>query len=213
MPQPLNSLAKWTSVSTMALFVLCLLWESIGAPLKPLTQGFPWLALKGALLLPLIPRLYRGERRAFQIMSLLILLYSTEGWVRAFSDINPSSRAFAWVEIVLSLIIFVQANAYARKTRPPAQPVSAKPRAPRPNGQAQLVMYLYASLLCLFGMSFLYPMDGSESAQFHQAVWLIRGAFILLNGLLLARWWHRGHARAQAAKQIRSSTEQIKHHE
>ena len=31
-------------------------------------------------LLPLIPRLFRGERRAFQILSLLILLYSTEGW-------------------------------------------------------------------------------------------------------------------------------------
>lgn len=217
---PLQPLAKWTAVSVALLCMLCVLWESIGAPVKPLSEGFPWLTLKAAPLIPLIPRLFRGERRAFQILSLLILLYSTEGWVRAFSDLDPTSRTFAWLEIALSLVIFVQANRYARKTRSQinanaadAQP--AKARAPRPSGQSQLLMYVYATLLCLVGMSFLYTTDGSESARFHQIVALIRGAFVLLNMALLARWFYAGRARAQAAKQHFSSaqSDHESHHE
>lgn len=198
---PLTSLAKWTALSVSALFLLCVLWEAVAAPVKPLLEGFPWLTLKALPLLPLIPRLFRGERRAFQILSLLILLYSTEGWVRAFSDLNSISRGFAWAEIVLSLIIFVQANAYARKTRAPAPSTALKTRAPRPSGWAQLKMYLYAILLCLFGMSFVYTPDGTESAQFHQVVWLIRAGFFAFNAWLLFQLIRQGRARAHAATQ------------
>ena len=202
---PLQALAKWTAVSVALLCVLCVLWESIGVPVKPLSEGFPWLTLKAVPLLPLIPRLFRGERRAFQILSLLILLYSTEGWVRAFSDISPTSRLFAWVEIALSLVIFVQAVRYARKTRPTAPPANlantpAKERAPRPSGKSQLMMYVYATLLCLTGMSFMYAPDGSESARFYQVVWLIRAAFVALNLWLLFKLIRQGRARAKRAQ-------------
>ena len=63
---PLQALAKWTAASVALLCVLCVLWESVGAPVKPLSEGFPWLTLKAVPLLPLIPRLFRGERRAFK---------------------------------------------------------------------------------------------------------------------------------------------------
>ena len=132
------------------------------------------------------------------------MLYSTEGWVRAFSDISPTSRIFAWVEIALSLVIFVQAVRYARQTRPtaPAHNLSntTKERKPRPSGKSQLMMYLYATLLCLSGMSFMYTPDGSESARFYQVVWLIRAAFVALNLWLLFNLIRQGHARAKHAQ-------------
>ena len=200
---PLSSSAQSTAVSVSLLAIVCLLWESIGAPVKPLAEGFPWLTLKVLPLLPLIPRLFRGERRAFQILSLLILLYSTEGWVRAFSDINPTSRLFAWAEIALSLVIFIQTIRYARKTRPAADlahPTVSKERKPRPSGKSQLMMYLYATLLCLTGMSFMYTPDGSESARYYQIVWLIRAAFIALNLWLLFNLIRQGRAREKLAQ-------------
>lgn len=201
---PLHSSARATALSVSLLALVCILWESLGAPVKPLSEGFPWLTLKAIPLLPLVPRLFRGERRAFQILSLLILLYSTEGWVRAFSDISPTSRIFAWVEIALSLVIFVQAVRYARQTRPttPAHNLSntTKERKPRPSGKSQLLMYLYATLLCLSGMSFMYTPDGSESARFYQVVWLIRAAFVALNLWLLFNLIRQGRARAKHAQ-------------
>ncbi len=200
---PLSSSAQSTAVSVSLLAIVCLLWESIGAPVKPLAEGFPWLTLKVLPLLPLIPRLFRGERRAFQILSLLILLYSTEGWVRAFSDINPTSRLFAWAEIILSLVIFIQTIRYARQTRPAADHAHtevSKERKPRPSGKSQLMMYLYATLLCLTGMSFMYTPDGSESARFYQVVWLIRAAFIALNLWLLFNLIRQGRAREELAQ-------------
>ncbi len=202
-------LAKWTAISVSLLCLLCVLWESIGAPVKPLSEGFPWLTLKALPLLPLIPRLFRGERRAFQILSLLILLYSTEGWVRAFSDLDPISRAFAWAEILLSLVVFIQANRYARKTRPANHPANttAKKRAPRPSGKSQLLMYLYATLLCLSGMSFMYAPDGSESVRFYQVVWLIRAAFVMLNLWLLFKLIRQGRAREQLVREQGAQTE------
>ena len=200
---PLSSSAQSTAVSVSLLAIVCLLWESIGAPVKPLAEGFPWLTLKVLPLLPLIPRLFRGERRAFQILSLLILLYSTEGWVRAFSDINPTSRLFAWAEIILSLVIFIQTIRYARQTRSAADlahPTVSKKRKPRPSGKSQLMMYLYATLLCLTGMSFMYTPDGSESARYYQIVWLIRAAFIALNLWLLFNLIRQGRAREELAQ-------------
>lgn len=202
---PLHSSARATALSVSLLALVCILWESLGAPVKPLSEGFPWLTLKAIPLLPLVPRLFRGERRAFQILSLLILLYSTEGWVRAFSDISPTSRIFAWVEIALSLVIFVQAVRYARQTRPTAPDnnlsnTSTKERKPRPSGKSQLMMYLYATLLCLSGMSFMYTPDGSESARFYQVVWLIRAAFVALNLWLLFNLIRQGRARAKRAQ-------------
>ncbi len=194
-----TTLASRTAWCVMALVVWCVLWETLIAPTRPLSQGFPWLALKGLILLPLLTRLWRGERRAFQVLTLLILLYVTEACVRAYSDPSGLSRAAAWVELLLSGVIFVLANLYARRTRVTPTDAQLRTRKPRPKGMAQLMMYLYASLLVFTGMSYVYTPDGTESARFHQVVWLIRIGFVLFNLYLITRLIVQGRARAQAA--------------
>ena len=62
------------------------------------------------------------------------------------------------------------------------------------------MMYLYATLLCLTGMSFMYTPDGSESARYYQIVWLIRAAFIALNLWLLFNLIRQGRAREKLAQ-------------
>ena len=198
-----SKLAKICTLTVIALILVCAAWETIGAPIRPLSEGFSWLALKGVLLLPLVPRLWRVERRAFQILTLLILLYFTEGCVRAFSDISFASRAYAWGEIMLSLIIFVWANKVARTLRTvPANAVTRESK-PRPKGWTQLGMYVYATLLVLVGMSFVYTPDGTESTSFHQIVWFIRVGFVVFNLVLVTRLIQNGRAKA-AQNQISS---------
>jgi uncharacterized membrane protein len=105
------------SVSLIALIFLCLLWESVLAPLKP---GGTLLMLKAApLLLPLFGVL-KGRRYTYQWASMFILLYFTEGAVRAWSDTGVSSN-LAIFEVVLSLIFFFCAIFYAKLTRQPSQ--------------------------------------------------------------------------------------------
>ena len=99
-------------VSLIALIALGLAWEIFLAPLRP---GGSWLMLKVLpLLLPLFGVL-RGKRYTFQWACMLILLYFTEGVVRAWSDQSPSSTLAA-VETALSCIFFLAAVCYAKLT-------------------------------------------------------------------------------------------------
>lgn len=98
------------STSLISLIALCLAWEIILAPLRP---GGSWLMLKVLpLLLPLRGVLH-GRRYTFQWASMLILLYFTEGVVRAWSD-RPPSSTLAVIEIALSVIFFFAAIYYTR---------------------------------------------------------------------------------------------------
>ncbi|MFM9835358.1 MAG: DUF2069 domain-containing protein [Methylophilaceae bacterium] len=100
-------------ISLVALIFLCLLWETLLAPLKP---GGSLLILKALpLLLPLFGIL-RGKLYTYQWASMLILLYFTEGTVRAWSDHGISAK-LATIEICLSIIFFICAIFYARLTR------------------------------------------------------------------------------------------------
>lgn len=104
------------SASLIALILLCLAWEGWLAPLRP---GGTLLILKAApLLLPLFGIL-RGKRYTYQWSSMFILLWFTEGTVRAYSDMGLSA-ALAGIEITLTIAFFVSAIYYAR--------LSAKPR-------------------------------------------------------------------------------------
>lgn len=104
-------------VALIALVALCIAWEGLVAPLRP---GGSWLILKTLpLLLPLFGVL-RGKRYTYQWASMLILLYFTEGVVRAWSD-RPPSATLAAVEVVLAGIFFVAAITYARFTAPSKQ--------------------------------------------------------------------------------------------
>jgi len=99
-------------ISLIALIALCLAWEIFLAPLRP---GGSWLMLKVLpLLLPLFGVL-RGKRYTFQWASMLILLYFTEGVVRAWSD-RPPSSSLAGIEVGLSCAFYFAAIAYAKLT-------------------------------------------------------------------------------------------------
>ncbi len=102
------------SASLIALILLSLAWEAILAPLKP---GGSMLMLKAVpLLLPLFGIL-RGKRYTYQWACMFILLYFTEGVVRAWADTGLSAK-LAGLEIALSFVFFTCAIFYARQTRP-----------------------------------------------------------------------------------------------
>lgn len=109
----IKKLQLGASVSLIALILLTLAWETMLAPLKP---GGSLLMLKAVpLLLPLFGIL-RGKRYTYQWSSMFILLYFTEGVVRAWSDAGISAQ-LALIEIVLSVVFFTCAIFYARLTR------------------------------------------------------------------------------------------------
>jgi uncharacterized membrane protein len=105
------------SASLIALILLCLVWEAVLAPLKP---GGSLLILKALpLLIPLFGIL-KGERYTYQWASMFILLYFTEGVVRAWADKGLSAK-LAMMEVALTLLFFVCAIYYAKLTRKPPQ--------------------------------------------------------------------------------------------
>lgn len=109
----LSLLRIGAGISLVALIFLCLAWESILAPLKP--QGSLLILKALPLLLPLFGIL-KGRRYTYQWASMLILLYFTEGVVRAWSDTGISSQ-LALLEVALSLLFFLCAIFYAKLSR------------------------------------------------------------------------------------------------
>ncbi|MNT11977.1 hypothetical protein D3C72_1468840 [compost metagenome] len=96
--------------SLIALMLLCIAWEWFLAPLRP---GGSWLIIKFLpLLLPLRGVLTRN-RYTMQWSSMLILLFFTEGIVRATSD-RGFSATLAWVEVALTLVFFTSTILYLR---------------------------------------------------------------------------------------------------
>lgn len=109
-----RTLTLIASASFIALILLSLTWELWLAPLRP---GGSWLVLKTVpLLLPLMGIL-KGRRYTYQWASMFILIYFTEGVMRAWSDPQPSST-LALIEILLSVVFFLAAIGYAKKTAP-----------------------------------------------------------------------------------------------
>ena len=105
------------SFSLILLIFLCLAWEGMLAPIKP---GGSNLILKAVpLLLPLFGVL-KGRRYTYQWSCMFILIYFTEGAVRAWSDEGLSAQLAA-IEIVLSVTYFFCAIFYAKLTRATAQ--------------------------------------------------------------------------------------------
>jgi uncharacterized membrane protein len=90
------------SGSLVALIFLCVAWELVLAPLRP---GGSWMVLKVLpLLLPLRSVLKR-DIYTMQWSSMLILLYFTEGIVRATSD-KGFSAVLGAVEVGLACLFF-----------------------------------------------------------------------------------------------------------
>jgi uncharacterized membrane protein len=93
--------------------VLGLLWEIWLAPLRP---GGTLLALKVIPLALAIPALMKGSRYAFQWWSMLLMIYLTEGLVRATSDKGLSAQ-LAWIEVALSTVAFICILLYTRRPK------------------------------------------------------------------------------------------------
>lgn len=96
----------------IALILVCLAWESRIAPLRP---GGSLLILKVLPLLLPLPGILHGRRYTYQWSSMFILLYFTEGVVRAWADRGVSAQ-LATFEMLLSLGFFICAIFYARLT-------------------------------------------------------------------------------------------------
>jgi uncharacterized membrane protein len=111
----INSLRIGASISLIALILLCLTWETILAPLKP---GGSMLMLKAVFLLLPLWGILHGKRYTYQWACMFILLYFTEGAVRAWSDTGLSAR-LALLEVLFSVIFFVCTIYYAKLTRKP----------------------------------------------------------------------------------------------
>ena len=113
----IKQLQLGASISLIALILLCVAWESILAPLKP--SGSNLILKTLPLLLPLFGVL-KGHRYTYQWSSMFILIYFTEGVVRAWGD-HGFSAQLAVLETVLSVIYFICAIFYAKLTRASAQ--------------------------------------------------------------------------------------------
>ncbi|MCO5398578.1 DUF2069 domain-containing protein [Ralstonia soli] len=96
--------------SLVALIVLCAAWELWLAPVRP---GGSWLAIKALLLAWPLPGVLHRNRYTMQWASMFILLFFTEGIVRATSDAGLS-RSLAWCEVVLSVVFFSATILYLR---------------------------------------------------------------------------------------------------
>lgn len=102
------------SISLVALILLGLAWELWLAPLRP---GGSWLVLKIVPLLAALFGILRGKRYTHQWMSLLSLVYFTEGIVRATSDSGLSAHLAA-VATMLTTTLFFGCMFYSKLTAP-----------------------------------------------------------------------------------------------
>lgn len=110
----IRTLSLIASASLIALIFLCLAWELWLAPLRP---GGSWLVLKAVVLLLPLMGILKGSRYTYQWSSMFILIYFTEGVMRAWSDGGLSAR-LALVEVGLTVVFFFAAIGYAKKTAP-----------------------------------------------------------------------------------------------
>ena len=95
-----------SSFALLGLIVLSVVWEGWLAPLRP---GGSWMILKAVPLL-------RGKRYTSQWVSMLSLLYFTEGVLRAT---DPGLMGvFAIIEATLATALFVSTTFHARYTAP-----------------------------------------------------------------------------------------------
>ncbi len=112
-PMKIRSLYLTACISLISLIFLCLAWELRLAPIQP---GGSWLVLKCVPLLAPLFGILHGRRYTYQWASMFILLYLTEGVVRASSE-TGLSQWLAAGETVLALVFFGATVAYARLTR------------------------------------------------------------------------------------------------
>jgi len=108
-------------VSLVFLIIWLVAWEVVVAPLRP---GAWLLALKALPLLIPLHGVVKRDIYTLQWSSMVILLYFTEGAVRAWSDASEVSRLMAWGEILLVLVYFACALLYLRPYKKAAKRIA-----------------------------------------------------------------------------------------
>ncbi len=103
-------LSLGASISLLALIALCVAWELWLAPVRP---GGSWLVLKALPLLIPLPGILKQRNYTMQWSAMFILLYLTEGLVRATSD-KGFSVVLAWLEVTLCVAFFFCTLFYLR---------------------------------------------------------------------------------------------------
>jgi len=125
-PTPATARYRRLAVACVgALAVLALAWELWLSPLRP---GGSLLALKALPLVLAVPALWRGNLRAYQWWSMLILLYLCEGTVRAMSDPGTVGRVLGGIETLLAVIAYGAILGHVRAARQPTGPAAAAAR-------------------------------------------------------------------------------------
>ena len=110
------------AIGSLALLILWLVaWELVVAPLHP---GGSLLALKALPLLIPLRGVIKRDIYTLQWSSMVILLYFTEGVVRAWSDKTAASRIMAGGEIVLVVVYFACALLYLRPYKKAAKRIA-----------------------------------------------------------------------------------------
>jgi uncharacterized membrane protein len=99
------------AASLLALIALGIAWELLLAPLRP---GGSWMVLKVVPLLLLVRGVFKRDVYTMQWSSMLILLYFTEGIVRATSDKLTLSATLGWIEVALTCSYFFCTIFYLR---------------------------------------------------------------------------------------------------
>ena len=95
--------------SWFSLVALCVLWESVIAPIKP---GGSWAVIKVIPMLFALKGIWQAKNYTMQWSSMLVMLYFIEGVVR-LNDAGLSAY-MAGLEIVLSLIAYFSLLAYLK---------------------------------------------------------------------------------------------------
>jgi len=110
--------ARGATLSLLLLIALCVLEEMWLAPLRP---GGSWLVLKIVPLLFCLRGVIRTDNYTMQWSSMLILLYFTEGIVRATSDRSGTSVLLSWLEVLLCCAFFYCTLCYLRPIKKAAK--------------------------------------------------------------------------------------------
>ncbi len=99
--------ARLARAGTLALAALCVLWETVLAPI-----GAGWLALKALPLALVAPGVLAGRRRPRQVAALLLPWYFAEALVRALAEggrhafVAATAAALALATFVALLVWF-----------------------------------------------------------------------------------------------------------
>ncbi|GAA4016470.1 DUF2069 domain-containing protein [Actimicrobium antarcticum] len=107
--------------SLIGLIVLGVAWEMWLAPLRP---NGSWMVLKVIPLILPLRGVIKRDVYTLQWSSMLILIYFTEGIVRATSDRVPLSATLGWIEVALVCIYFFSVIYYLKPYKKAAKKIA-----------------------------------------------------------------------------------------